>query len=75
MCIGQAYELLAETRASEGPGTMVQTCQKYWVGKPNYWGQKVVKSDKCMGVSQLLGGHVPVLPPKVYAYGLGAKGT
>jgi len=26
-------------------------------------GQKVVKSDKCMGVSQLLGGHVPGLPP------------
>src|SRR6218665_4208753 len=28
-------------------------------------GQKEVKSDKCMGVSQLLGGHVPGLfPPK-----------
>jgi len=26
-------------------------------------GQKVVKSDKCMGDSQLLG-HVPGLPPK-----------
>ena len=26
-------------------------------------GQKVVKSDKCMGDSQLLGGHVPGLPP------------
>ena len=24
----------------------------------------MVKSDKCMGVSQLLGGHVPGLPPK-----------
>ena len=26
--------------------------------------QKVVKSDECMGVSQLLGGY----PPKVYTY-------
>jgi len=33
----------------------------------NIGGQKVVKGDKCMGVSQLLGG-VPGLPPKVYAY-------
>ena len=33
-------------------------------------GQKVVKSDKYMGVSQLLEGHVPGLPPtKVNAYG------
>ena len=31
-------------------------------------GQKVVKSDKCMGVSQLLGGMCPGCPPKVYAY-------
>ena len=27
----------------------------------------MVKTDKCMGVSQLLG-RVPRLPPKVYAY-------
>src|SRR6218665_4217242 len=33
------------------------------MGKPKYWGKKVVKSDKYMGVSQLLG-HVPGLPPK-----------
>ena len=26
-------------------------------------GQKVVKSDKCMGAPQLLGGHMPGLPP------------
>src|SRR6218665_257883 len=26
----------------------------------NMGGQKVVKNDKCMGVSQLLGGHVPM---------------
>ena len=37
-------------------------------GKPKYWGgQKVVKSDKCMGVSQLLGAHARAAP-KVYAY-------
>jgi len=29
----------------------------------NIGGQKVVKSDKCMGISQLLGVHVPELPP------------
>jgi len=34
----------------------------------NIGGQKVVKSDKCMGVSQLLGGMCPGCPPKVYAY-------
>jgi len=29
---------------------LAQTCQKYWVGKPKYWGgQKVVKSDKLLG--------------------------
>ena len=28
-------------------------------GNQNIGGQKVVKSDKCMGVSQLLEGHVP----------------
>src|SRR6218665_2190502 len=39
----------------------------------NIGGQKVVKCDKCTGISQLLGRHVPGLPPKVYAYGqLGA---
>src|SRR6218665_2419053 len=43
---------------------LVLTCQKYWVGKPKYWGQKVVKSDKCMGVSQLLGGKCPGNPLK-----------
>ena len=43
---------------------LAQTCQKYWVGKPKYWGQKVVKSDKCMYVSQLLGGTCPGCPPK-----------
>jgi len=37
---------------------------KNWVGKPKYWGKKVVKSDECMGVSQLLGAHVPRLPPQ-----------
>ena len=37
-------------------------------GKPKYWGgQKVVKSDKCMGVSQLLGARARAAP-KVYAY-------
>jgi len=30
-------------------------------------GQKVVKNDKCMGVSNYWV-HVPGLPPKVYAY-------
>ena len=34
----------------------------------NIGGQKVVKSDKCMGISQLLGGTCPGSPPKVYAY-------
>jgi len=29
-------------------------------------GQKVGKRDKCMGVSQLLGGMCPGCPPKVY---------
>ena len=38
---------------------------KYWVGKPKYWGgQKMVKSDKCMGVSQLLEERARVAPPK-----------
>jgi len=38
------------------------------MGKPKYWvGQKVVKSDKCMGVSQLLGARARAAP-KVYAY-------
>jgi len=32
--------------------------------------KKVLKSYKCMGVSQLLG-HVPGLPPKVYTYAPG----
>ena len=34
----------------------------------NIWEKNVVKSDKCMNVSQLLGGRVPGQPPKVYAY-------
>jgi len=37
------------------------------VGKQKYWGQKVVKSDNCMGVSQLLGARAQAAP-KVYAY-------
>src|SRR6218665_309380 len=32
-------------------------------GLPKYWGEKVVKSAKCMGDSQLLEGHVSGLPP------------
>src|SRR6218665_885711 len=36
-------------------------------GKPKYWGQKVVKSAKCMGGSQLLGACARAAP-KVYAY-------
>jgi len=32
-------------------------------------GEKVVKSDKCMGVSQLLGARARAAP-KVYAYGM-----
>src|SRR6218665_2252297 len=40
---------------SLSPGPLTQ-CQKYLVGKAKYWMQKVVQSDKCMGVSQLLGG-------------------
>src|SRR6218665_2767255 len=30
----------------------------------NIGGQKMVKSDKCMGISQLLGGTCPGCPPK-----------
>ena len=42
--------------------------QKYWVGKPKYCGDKeVVKSDKCMGDSQLLGSRARSAPT-VYAY-------
>ena len=38
------------------------------MGKPKYWGgQKLVKSDKCMGVSKLLGARARAVP-KVYAY-------
>src|SRR6218665_2902937 len=33
-------------------------------GQTKILGEKVVKSDKCMGDSQLLGGHVLGLPPK-----------
>src|SRR6218665_1455984 len=35
-----------------------------WWANQNIGGQKVVKSDKCMGVSQLLG-HAPGLPPSL----------
>ena len=38
-------------------------------GKTKILREKVVKSDKCMDVSQLLGEHVPGLPPQTYAYG------
>src|SRR6218665_157322 len=34
----------------------------------NIGGQKVVKSDKCIGVSQLLEGTCPGCPSKFYAY-------
>jgi len=37
------------------------------VGKSKYWGAEGGKSDKCMGVFQLLA-DVSGLPPKVYAY-------
>ena len=30
----------------------------------NIWGKKVVKNDKCMGVSQLLGARARAAPPK-----------
>jgi len=45
------------------------------VGKPKYWGeQKVVKSDKCICISQLLWGRMPVpRPTKVYAYACGTE--
>src|SRR6218665_2231908 len=33
------------------------------------WGQRVVKRDKYVGVSQLLWGTCSGCPPKVYAYG------
>ena len=39
-----------------------------WVAKQSIGGQQVVKSDKCMGVSQLLGARARAAP-KVYAYG------
>src|SRR6218665_2736678 len=32
--------------------------------KPKYWGEKVVRSDKCMGISQLLGVRVRAAPPQ-----------
>jgi len=34
--------------------------QKYWVGKPKYWGG--AKGGKCMGVSQLLGARARAAP-------------
>jgi len=40
------------------------------VANQNIGGQKVVKSDKCMGISQLLGGACPGCPTKVYAFGI-----
>jgi len=33
-------------------------------GQPKILGEKVAKSDKCMGVCQLYRGHVPGLPSK-----------
>lgn len=38
--------------------------KNYWVGKKKYWGEKVVKGDKCMGDSKLLGARVQAGPPK-----------
>src|SRR6218665_1108494 len=46
---------------------LAKTCQKYWVGKPKYWGAEGGKSYKCTGVSQLLGARVRAAP-KVCAY-------
>ena len=40
---------------------------KIFGGQNKILGRKMVKSDKCMGVSQLLGARAG-LPPKVYAY-------
>ena len=34
------------------------------MGKPKYFGEKVLKSDKCMGVLQLLGARTRAVPPK-----------
>ena len=34
------------------------------LGGQRNWGQKVVKSDKCMSISQLLGGTWPGCPQK-----------
>jgi|SRR6218665_523742 len=33
-----------------------------------YWGQNLVKADKCIGVSRFLGGARARASPKVYAY-------
>jgi len=41
---------------------LTYTCQKYWVGKPKYWGAEGVRSDKCMGVFQLLGARARAAP-------------
>ena len=38
------------------------TCQRYGVGKPKYLGVEGDKSDKCMGVSQLLGARARAAP-------------
>jgi len=48
--------------------TLALTCQKYWVGKPKYWKEKVVKGDKCMGDSQLLGARARTVPLSLAAY-------
>src|SRR6218665_1913975 len=41
---------------------------KFW-GKPKYWERKKVSiTDEIIGICQLLGGLLPGLPPKVYAY-------
>jgi len=39
-------------------------------GQTKILGEKVVKSDKCMGVSQLLGVAHARADPQVYAYAL-----
>jgi len=50
------------------PSAIRRRLVKYigWANQ-NIGGQKVVKRDKCMGVSQLLGAR-PRAAPKVYAY-------
>src|SRR6218665_2419500 len=51
---------------------LVQTCKKYWwEEETKILGRKrVVITVESIGVSQLLGWHVPGFPLKVYAYAL-----